>query len=376
VKIGIMTYWWSDDNYGQILQCYALQKYLRDAGHDAYLIRYNPDNDYIKTTLLEKVIKSFNPVKLFRFFRIKLTKKIIKKLNEQRKFEEFKNNFINYSKQIYLSFKELVEYPPKADIYIAGSDQIWNTFSMSITRSKDVLRAYFLDFGDSLIKRVAYAASFGKDKLSDDFKQEASPFLQHFDYISVREKSGLEICRQCGFDRAVWAPDPTMLLDADVYRSLYNSNPINKPKKSYCLLYMLSNKTVLSVRKVFLWAKRNNIEIVYITGNARYDKYQKYYATIPEWLYLIDHARYVITNSYHCTIFSLLFQKQFGIVPLAGRHKAMNSRFVSLWEIFRIGARYVTDDFTVLDELINWNLIHDVFVKNRRAYGLLDIIGQ
>jgi hypothetical protein len=67
MKIGIMTFWWSDDNYGQLLQCYALQKYLRDAGHDAYLIRYYPKNDYLNAPLWAKALKAFNPVKLIHF---------------------------------------------------------------------------------------------------------------------------------------------------------------------------------------------------------------------------------------------------------------------------------------------------------------------
>ncbi len=74
MKIGIMTFWWSEDNYGQLLQCYALQKYLRDQGHDPFLIRYDPRGDYAPTPLYRKLLKALNPVKLARYLSLKRRK--------------------------------------------------------------------------------------------------------------------------------------------------------------------------------------------------------------------------------------------------------------------------------------------------------------
>jgi hypothetical protein len=127
MKIGIMTFWRSEDNYGQLLQCYALQKYLRDAGHDAYLIRYDSKNDYIKLSVWKKAIKGLNPVKSFGYISSKIRAPLIKKLNAERKFLDFRNIYIKQSKSIYHSYKELVENPPEADMYITGSDQVWNS---------------------------------------------------------------------------------------------------------------------------------------------------------------------------------------------------------------------------------------------------------
>jgi hypothetical protein len=370
-----MTFWWSDDNYGQILQCYALQKYLRDAGHDAYLIRYDPGNDYVKTPIRKKIIKAFNPVKLCNFLIYRLKKRIIydelEKKNTLRKFKEFKDRYIQQSEKIYYSYKELTDSPPEADVYIAGSDQVWNPDCIRYTITNNQLKAYFLDFGSSKITRISYAASFGNEIVPDNFIQEITPLLKKFDYVSVREKSGLDICRKCGLDNAEWVSDPTMLLKAADYRALYAHEPISKIEKPYCFLYILNNPYNFSIKAIYDWAKRKKLEIVYVTGNFKHDTYGKMYAAIPEWLYLIDNAEYVITNSFHCSLFSLVFQKRFGVIPLTGKDIGMNSRFDSLFEKFEVNQRFIDSSFAVLDTDINWNKVSDTFKNIQDSCTLL-----
>jgi hypothetical protein len=354
MKIGIMTFWWSNDNYGQILQCYALQKYLSDVGHDAYLIRYDPLKDYVKTPLWRKILKVFNPVKLFDF----LTRAAIERMNEQRDFDGFRNKYIKQSERIYYSYQELAEDPPEADVYIVGSDQVWNTFDISVARSKSVLRAYFLDFGDKKKKRIAYAASFGRERVSDDFIQLCKPLLKRFDYVSVREKSGMDICKRCGIDNAEWVLDPTMLLGVNIYRDLYKTGKFKMPNASYCLIYIIGRPEEHIVDNTITWAQKKNLSIIYVSGNSKYDKYKKNYATILDWLFLISHAAYVITNSYHATIFSLLFNKKFGIIGLRKLNLETNIRFISLFEQFSIEPRFVNaNDFGVLDKAIDYDNI-------------------
>jgi hypothetical protein len=374
MKIGIMTFWWSDDNYGQLLQCYALQKYLRDAGHDAYLIRYDPRNDYIKTPVWKTILKAFNPVKLVGYIHYKIKKRTVydtlAKVNKKRGFEDFRGDYIKQSEKIYCSYQELIKEPPEADVYISGSDQVWNPDILSFKKTKNQIKAYFLDFGDMEKKRIAYAVSFGKEKLDDDFIEEITPLLKRFSYVSVRENLGLDICWQCGV-KAEWVPDPTILLSVSDYRSLYS--PMNRPndESSYCLLYMLKNECDFSIEVIYDWAKKINIKVLYITGNLKYDKYERIYATIPEWLCLIDKAKYVITNSFHCSIFSLLFQKKFGIIPLTGKFVEMNTRFYSLFKMFDIKQRFINNSFDVLDTSIDWNRIEDTFKRIQSSCNLL-----
>jgi len=376
MKIGIMTRWWSEDNYGQLLQCYALQKYLRDAGHDAYLIRYDPRNDYIKTPLWRKIIKAFNPVKLYKFFfnRKRKIDNMREKQNNPRCFEDFRNKRIKQSEKKYYYYEELLENPPEADIYIVGSDQVWNTFGVSINRMTNVFKAYLLDFGNPTIKRIAYAASFGKETLDDISIQILSPLLKKINYISVREKTGIDICKKCGLDNVEWVPDPTMLLDDDAYRSIYKNETIRKADKSYCFLYYLGSECDFSIQLVYDWAKERNIEVIYVTGNSRRDTFKKMYMTIPEWIYLLEHSDYVISNSYHCSVFALLFRKKFCVIPHGGKNKSMNSRFDSLFELFQIEERFIDLDFSVLDRDIDWQSVSACFQRIRSTCKLLDVI--
>ena len=364
MKIGILTFWWSQDNYGQLLQCYALQKYLRDAGHDAFLIRYDPRNDFIRTPFILRCFKALNPVLLCKFLQHEIQHKInSKKLLEESKlndrhFDDFRSNYIVQSETVYTSYNQLKDNPPEADVYIVGSDQVWNFYEYRLNQCRNLVHAYFLDFGSKQTKRISYAASWGKTALPHDFIKEISPLLKKFDYVSVREKSGINLCRKCGFDTAEFRCDPTLLLTADNYRSLYKENDDTfKRKNPYLFLYMLNNTCDFDIQKVYEFAERKNLEIVYVTGNGKIDRYEKTFATIPQWLSLIDNAEYVVTNSFHCCVFSLLFEKKFGVVPLTKTFAGMNSRIETLSEIFGIKPRWIMEDesgvFSVLEEEVN-----------------------
>jgi hypothetical protein len=369
MKIGIMTFWWSDDNYGQILQCYALQKYLRDAGHDAYLIRYDPRDDYVKTPLWQKILKTLKLGKLFRYFKYRLTYPFITKLDKRRKFEEFRNKYIKQSDRIYDSYQELARDIPEACVYIVGSDQVWNPDCILFEKTNNLTKAYFLDFAGAGKKRIAYAASFGKERLGNDFIGEITPLLKKFTYVSVREKSGLDLCRQCGV-KAEWVPDPTMLLSASDYRTLYIREHLPRIEKPYCFIYMLTNASDFLIKAIYTWTKKKNLKFVYVTGNGKYDGYRKLYATIPEWLYLIDNAEYVITSSFHGSLFSLLFHKQFGVIRSVGKDSEMNNRFDSLFEMFEIENRFIDNSFSLLELDMDWDNIDDTFKKNKNRVFL------
>jgi hypothetical protein len=377
MRIGILTYWRTRDNYGTVLQHYALQKYLRNAGHDAYLIRYTGGGDITKLSWKKKIKKFMLSFKIGKILLHQRYKKVYEWENyNQRNFETFQSKYINQSKKTYHFYDELLKEPPEADAYIAGSDQVWNFSDHSLDGAKAKLHAFFLDFGNSGIKRISYAASFGKENLQDDFMREIAPLLQKFYYVSVREETGINICKQCGIDNAEFVPDPTMLLNADMYRVLYENEPIRKPKKSYCLLYLLSDNHIgLSVQAIHDWAKKENLDIIYIVGNGQNDDYKKLDATIPEWIYLLENAEYVISNSYHCSVFSLIFEKKFGVVPIIGSNTGMNSRFYSLFKLFQLEERFIINsDFSILDKEIDWQSTSVIFQELRSACKLLKVL--
>ena len=351
MKIGIMTFWWSEDNYGQILQCYALQKYLRDTGHDAYLIRYDPRKDYIKNPLTARFLKALNPIKLYNFIRHKL--RLYRAAKEQqacpRYFSQFRNRYLVQSEKIYTSYNQLKTDPPTADMYIVGSDQVWNFYTSKLQKVINTVHAYFLDFGGKNIKRVSYAASWGNFFIEKNFREEIQPLLERFDYVSVREKSGIAICEDC-HAQADWVPDPVFLLNTEAYRSLYMENSFDKPQKKYVFLYLLSNPCDCSIVDIKRWAESKGLDVVYVSGNNSIDGHTKIFASIPQWLYLIDNAEYVITNSFHCCVVSSMFHKRYAAVPVKGLISGMNSRLDSLWELLEVSPRlFINNNFSVLD---------------------------
>lgn len=120
-------------------------------------------------------------------------------------------------------------------------------------------------------------------------------------------------------------------------------------QKPYVLFYYLDNGGKFDKKSVFRFAQERNLDVRYISANMNMDAYEKTYATIPEWLFLVDNAQYVITNSFHCCVFSILFRKQFGAIALTGTYSGMNSRLQSLFEMTGCGERYLKDDnFSVL----------------------------
>lgn len=357
MRIGILTFWWTSNNYGQILQCYALQKYLNKMGHEAFLIRYNSEEEINRNYLKYKFRKLLNPRNVVSFIKRKVSGVLISRSssNEDRGFDAFRSKYISQSEKHYHSFSELESDPPLADIYIVGSDQVWNPYCIGVERgnttaSDNVINAYFLNFGNA--RRMSYAASFSNSTLPEPYQKKIIPLLEKFEYISVREMQGVKICSECGRKDAEWVCDPTMLLDAEDYRSLYKSDDsVRIREKKYMLVYILGNGFNFNLDKVFNFAEEKNLDVVYITANGLWDKREQFCATVTEWLYLIDNAEYVVTNSFHCGVFSSIFNTSFGIIPLSGRFKSMNERFDGLFERCGIDPRYVSeDDFSVLEK--------------------------
>lgn len=357
MKIGIMTFWWSNDNYGQLLQCYALQQYLREQGHEPFLIRYDSRPDFLPPPVWRKVIKAFNPIKLSRFIKYKFIKKFqkiqfnLEEQNNQRQFDSFRKKYIRQSEQIYLSYSELKENPPKADCYIVGSDQVWNFYEYPLNKCKNPLHAYFLDFGASSTKRISYSASWGKTEISDEYKNEIQPLLSKFNYISVRERTGVSLCQACGAKKVELRCDPTLLLKADHYRQLYLTEKNPDFPERYILVYRLGNPCDFPMKKISNWANSKSLEVIYVTANGLSDTYKKIYPTIQQWLSLIDNAEYVITNSFHCCVFSLIFRRKFAVIPLKSSAKGMNSRIETLFELFKVTPRWLEkDNFSILEQ--------------------------
>lgn len=351
MKIAILSFWFSNDNYGQILQCYALQQHYIMQGHTVEHIRYDFKETYPFVLKLKKLLNLRIIVR--KISSLSREKKRSSELKyDERKFADFRNKYLKWTR-VYSGYKDLKSNPPEADIYVVGSDQVWNFYQGKCSENLDLLHAVFLDFGAESVQRKAYAASWGGMNVDSEYAKEIAPLLKRFNEVSVREKSGIDKCALCGRSDAKWACDPTLLLAPEKYRQIYMDEDVEENmmlKQPYLLLYYLDNGGKFQIDSVYKWAKEKGVEVIYVGGNGIVDKHEKIAATVPQWLYLIDHAKYVITNSFHCSVFAYLFRTKFGVIPMNGINEGMNDRFISLFEYTGILPRFIKEgDFSVLE---------------------------
>jgi hypothetical protein len=266
-----------------------------------------------------------------------------------------------------LNFRKISKY--KFDAYIVGSCQVWRrAYSSHISN-------FFLDFLDDLpVKRVAYAASFGVDRweLSDQQTKVCVPLAQRFNAISVRGKSGIELCRKyLGVDNAVHVLDPTLLLDPEIYISLVEKDQ-TPPSDGDLMAYIL-DKSANNNQITDRISRRFELKPVYIMPQKKFLDYDRksisqcIFPPVTAWLRGYIDAKYVVTDSFHGTVFSILFNKPFVTI---GNKKRGQSRFTSLLEMFGLENRLVesVDDLTdeLLTEPINWDDVN-ARLRERRA---------
>lgn len=361
MKIGILTFWQSQDNYGQILQCWALQKYLREKGHDAFLIRYTHETP---KSLLGEQIKKI--IKVYPVL-IKIGK-ILKNAEAHdentsipnRHFDEFKERYITKSPSIYKNIVDLQRNPPQADCYIVGSDQVWA--HLLNNKNNEV---YYLNFGDDKIRRISYAASFSMEQYPFELYKKLRKNLLRLDAVSVRERSGISICSNVGIN-AKLVLDPTLLLTSRCYMQFVNQD---KTGAKYVFLYLINLRTAEELNweglKPLLQAK---FEKIYCTTAKGYrsvtfhlDGCKYLYPSIEEWLSLIFKSSFVITSSFHGVAFSILFNKPFIFIPLSGEYSKSNNRVVDLLNQIQLSQRILfneADYERLFVEKIDWNTVN------------------
>lgn len=367
MKIGIVTFWTGLDNYGQILQAYALQRFLRNNGHDAFIIRYNHSACRGIIWWLKLPIKLmsifylllFDRKRLYLRFQFKKQKKISEEENKlhPRNFNLFKNRYINFSKKIY-NQKTIMVDPPKADVYIAGSDQIWGGLDP----------VYYLQFAPLSSKRIAFAPSFGGVKLNNNRKRILKRYIDSFSVLGIREKDGVDLCKSLGREDAFLAIDPTLLLSKNDYSEIAVTNLDNS---DYLFLYMLGNEMDFDISKVYSWAMDRNLKIKYVASQGQIDNYEKIFPNVDEWIGLIKNAKYVVTNSFHGTVFSLIMNKNFLVVPLSGAFSRMNGRVVDLLTDLGENNRIYSNDLDVLLQDVDFSLVDEKINKRREYISLM-----
>lgn len=357
MKIGIVTFWDSEDNYGQVLQCYALQKFLLNKGYDVFLIKYRPVRkawsidiwlNRLRVYCTWNIYELINSFTLFlRFRKMAKIARMDKKLHPRR-FSFFKLCHIRSTDKIYNQY-ELSNNPPEADVYIAGSDQIWN----------GVDPVFFLDFVPEGKKRIAYAPSFGRDKVMAPTL--IARYLSKIDVITVREQEGIDICRKLGVMDVLLVPDPTFLLNASQYKQI--SSPVNC-KDDFIFLYLLGNDVDFDISDLYKWGERQGLSVKYVASQGKKDCYAKEYPNVDEWISMMMEAKYVVTNSFHGMAMSIILNKNFVVIPLSGPFIQMNGRIRTTLDRFNLSDRIIgKGEPIVLLKEIDYSTVNDILKK-------------
>ena len=358
-KIGIVTLY--KDNFGSILQAYATYSYVSSLGNDCCILQ----NQY-KKNILRKIAKI--PKFLYKSFRYKdyRSDRRMSKITYQKELNllssetrnlmnEFVNNNFKISTVIDTNLKQLNR---EFDYFIVGSDQVWNGY--------DKFR--YLVFADKK-KRIAFAPSFGTDSVKDYLKKEIKKGLKGFDVLSSREETGVKIIKDLTSRDAIRLADPTILLGKEEWRLFALKG---EKRQDYILIHFLNEPSRLAIETINKFIRQyGNYEIYCICNQYKiYDLLSgcKFIDVTPyDYVSLIDGAKYVFTDSFHTTLFSLNLETPFLTFERQYLHfNSQNSRIVDLLERVRESKRFIQNNKCNIDfnTSITWNSDF-IFVEER-----------
>lgn len=318
-RVGILTYHYAENiNFGAILQSYAILKLLKQKGYSTKLIDYK----FRKYSIIRKLKARFVGASFF----------------------DFKKNFLECTE--YIPDEKLRDLNEKFDIFIVGSDQVWR---MKWLHEK--VKHYFFDFVEDDKLKISYAASFGVDfwEGKEPLTSEVKKLIKRFDNISVREESGIDICRETfDVDGAVNVLDPTLMLEKEEYEKIIEKSNIDKNVKDNYVATMLLDETEFLTEEIKNVAHSLEMSINEIKGKtiSIFGKKITFYNKVGEWLNYIKNANLVITDSFHCVAFSIIFNKEF--VVLANPERGI-ARLENVLKKVGLEARLFTDIKTLKD---------------------------
>lgn len=346
-------------NYGSVLQAVATQKVFEDLGCDVNFV------NYVKDGLLAS---KFQRIQLWVKGR-NIIQKIIYGLllyptfvREDRMFSRFLRKYLHQQDKEYGTEESFKDYNIDADIYCTGSDQVWNT-----KWNCGILRPLYLSFVPDNVKKIAYSASFGKPFLEDWEKQETHDLLSRYSAISVREKSGVDICNDLGLNNVTHVLDPTLQVDCSFWMSILSENQRNRPDKGkYLLVYQLNrNNEFDAYAKEF--ARRKGWRLVRFC--LRYDQIvlpgkSILIPEVTEFISYIANAGCVITDSFHGTAFCCnLNTPMICIYP-----NEFSSRLASLLKLTGLENRRLYDynDYSFVENtMVDFSHVNNILNRER-----------
>ncbi len=380
MKVGIITFHFPY-NCGAALQCFALQTKLEELGHEAHIINYRPWYHQNRYTPLKNPVyfakKRFhepagNWMKrwyhgLDGFARtVHSWKRYPEVAEKEKKFRSFVRKYLKETR-VYRTLEQLQKNPPECDLYIAGSDQLWNS---TITNGR-FDGAYFLNFGDGHTKRMTYSVGADFSKLSEP-EEALKGVIQDLDIISLREEKWRPIVEKATEGRIPVHIDldPTLLLDQDTYLKYMPEMP--EEKEPYILTYTMNGETQKQIYNgARILSEKLGMRIIDVSGDPNHMNKKvadNRLCSPDEFLWYVYHADYVVTNSFHGTVFSVLFQKKFVTIP----HAVTGNRVTELLDKLGLSSRYHRVTTDAIQEITN-EIAYDAVMEKLKALRQISI---
>ena len=334
-------------NYGSALQTYATESILRGMGHDVETVNYIREAARIDSVRsICACHQSGYATKLKQILLLPTTRR------QKLVFDAFNQKYLHLTKQVYTYDEDFNAQPIEADVYCTGSDQVWNT-----DWHGEIPKPFFLSYAPKEKKKIAFSASFGKETLAEWEKPGIKELLSRYDAISVREESAVQILEDLQL-QGTWVLDPTLVAGRGTWETLAAPRQI---AEDYVLVYQLGRDKAFN-RYAKAYAKKHGLKLVRICMRLDHAFRPGKSVVIPTpevVLSLFRHASCVITDSFHATAFSLLFQRQFiCIYP-----RQFSTRLESVLRLTGLQERHLTDyndmdmgqrpiDYTRVDALL------------------------
>ena len=359
MKAGIITMH-KVPNFGSHLQAYALQESVKKLGYDTELIDYKYPNEYHIARDKDLAKKKISLVRIIKFvFKLPIT--IFNRVIYTRQiklFHDFENNFFNLS-YLYDSQEEIKKEKPSYDIYITGSDQVWNP---RFACGDDI---YMCNFGDFSKSRIAYGASVAATSIPESMKAIYKQNLSRYKSIGIRDASSKETLEKITEKSIDVVCDPVFLRNSSDWENISKLSNLKLPKK-YILVYILTYSfepypqiisIIKDVKKVF------DLPVVFVNTSLRHyfqvKPYKNIYtASVPDFLKLFANASFILTTSFHGTAFSLIFHRQF--LSIINDNKK-DSRISDLQKTIGLNNYSTIKDYSIsiLNKKIDYEIINN-----------------
>ena len=343
MRVGIITHYYNSSNYGGNLQAYALCRVVDSLGYEVYQIQYDRSEDkpfwrdkrnirYIPKCLLKKIYFMLRAMYRNICTDREITDGLIKRAVAIHRFNQ---GMVPHSPGVYTR-KDIASAVEEYDIFITGSDQVWHPMA--------VCEAYLLDFVDGKkFPKLSYAASIAVDVLTAVQMNRYQDSLKDYQAISVREGNAVEMVKSMTDISVEQVLDPTLLLDVEQWNELAVAEKIQE-RYLYCHFLGDEEQPRIMAKE---YAREKGLKIVtipYLSGSYRkcdadFGDIRLFEVGPPEFISLIKHCDCVFTDSFHATVFSLLYHKEFFAFDRS-TVQSMGSRIHNLTELFDVQDRF------------------------------------